>query len=200
MLFDCRRNLTRLTERADAAGLVAGNSFRRPQASSFPPIFHRKRRRASSSITRFPLTHRRVQPQAAIKNAAAIFSGFGSPKQNTQKGTGWLPLIPHPKRIPKRVSEKNGGEKSEPVRLSGSVRILQRYSPVVEALSLAIRIRMVSERDAAWQAWLSTSCLPARQLKKPTSIACRAATQALTVAGNRLSQRFAAKMLSNCYL
>ena len=28
MLFDHRRNLTRLTERADAAGLVAGDSFR----------------------------------------------------------------------------------------------------------------------------------------------------------------------------
>ncbi len=27
LYFDCRRNLTRLTERADASGLVAGDSF-----------------------------------------------------------------------------------------------------------------------------------------------------------------------------
>ena len=33
LLFDYRRNLARLTERADAAGLVAGDPFRRPQAS-----------------------------------------------------------------------------------------------------------------------------------------------------------------------
>jgi len=44
-----------------------------------------------------------------------------------------MPSMPHAKRIPKRVPsrKKIPAQKSEPVRLSGSVTILQRYSQVV---------------------------------------------------------------------